>query len=77
MPDPFPSSKKRERVGNARLYLPMVIFGPLHACMHVPHTLFNGIEVGNGSKERQASLGERGLCNKEGMEGSVRNSLSA
>ena len=39
--------------------------------MHVPYILFNGIEVGNGSKEREASLGERGLCNKEGMEGSV------
>ena len=37
--------------------------------MHMPHI---GIEVGNGSKEREASLGERGLCNKEGMEGSVR-----
>ena len=49
-----------------------MFFCPLHACMHVPHILFNGIEVGNGSKERDASLGERGLCNKEGMEGSVR-----
>ena len=30
--------------------------------MHVLHILFNGIEVGNGSKEKEASLGERGLC---------------
>ena len=44
-------------------------FGPLHACMHMPHI---GIEVGNGSKEREASLGERGYVIRKGWKGAYK-----